>query len=777
MAPRRSRDTRHTRSQPAISYAEPSSDDDDDDNDFKSDLAETTLADTAPVRRHNAKKRLRPSSNRSPNSSPKKRKQPESTITQAPNIVPNGGLIPPWQTLPYEILAQIFRFATYPLYDHATFQPLPSGRWLLKVARLCKQFAEPAFTVLYASPPLVPMDKAHMLVDLLQEDPAKLAFPYRAKVRSLQIEVGQVAAYSLPGSGHLDIFSFVKHLPLLADLEFYHQKDMSPYRSLEGNIKWNYPESLFEALEYIDPKAVPLRGDKTSICKLNSWRWSSRLAGKKYPIESIKEIHLKLSFLELRKIAFVNYQVPRAKKGEEKEPAKYEKILADAIAVLSRLEHLILEASDVANGTLLPLLPTNLKTFELINCWEVTAEDLGSFLLTHGYNLIRLILNHNISLNLSFLPSLGASCPKLEDLRMNLTYFSVHTSYSDGSKPEYEKLLLAHEVPAWPSTLQNIELIQLRHWETDAAEMFFQSLLDAAGNLPDLRKLKLNTILNIGWRDRASFRDKWIGSLDRVFKRVCSPPLPLYSIRKDQDLVEIPALPSSVEDPEPDEKSFAKKSLRSGSKVKEEIDELGENSSRTSLRQSRSRYAEKDSSLSKSTSVLISDLAIRSPGFSEVQKQEDGEASFSRRSTRTSTRKLQPVTYTESPDTSDVEDGENQTYSETDEQQPRKRRISQELKILQQTAGGLGVLPESPPNTSSDAEDTDDTPLISYRDNKRKRRAREVIQGMCDIVEVRIDNLRPAENQVTEADFLDEEAPGDADWDGNDDFLDDGPAW
>ena len=33
----------------------------------------------------------------------------------------------------------------------------------------------------------------------------------------------------------------------------------------------------------------------------------------------------------------------------------------------------------------------------------------------------------------------------------------------------------------------------------------------------------------------------------------------------------------------------------------------------------------------------------------------------------------------------------------------------------------------------------------------------QFVQGMCDIVELRIDNLRPTENQFTEADFLDSE--------------------
>ncbi|KAL9103718.1 MAG: hypothetical protein Q9163_001268 [Psora crenata] len=52
------------------------------------------------------------------------------------------------------------------------------------------------------------------------------------------------------------------------------------------------------------------------------------------------------------------------------------------------------------------------------------------------------------------------------------------------------------------------------------------------------------------------------------------------------------------------------------------------------------------------------------------------------------------------------------------------------------------------------------------------------IQGMCDMVDVVIDNLRPTEEQLHECDFLDDEASGDEDWNGND-FIpgDSGYAW
>jgi hypothetical protein len=578
------------------------------------------------------------------------------------------------------------------------------------------------------------MDKAHMLVDLLKADPAQLKFKYRQKVESLRIDVGQVAAYSLPGSGHLDLFSLIKDLPRLKALEFYHQKDMSPYRNLEDTIKWVYPESVFDALEYVDPNADPLRGDKTNVCRLESWRWSSRLAGKKYPLESLLEIHLKPSFIGLQKIAFVNYQLPQVRKGEE-DPPKHEEILGNALSVLTNLKHLIFESSTLVNAKLLPLLPKSLHNLELINCWDFHADDFAEFLLSHGSELRCLTLNHNLSLNLSFLPTLGIACPRLENLHMNLAYFNMHSFYHD-SEPNFDKLILATEIPTWPSSLQTLELTQLRKWDTEAFEMFFKSLLDSAPNLPDLRKLTIQAILNIGWRDRASFRDKWIGSLEHVFKRVSSPPKSDIS-----SLVFRSTLANVISAP------------KKNNKIDDHEQEI---------------VAEKRKPLRSSSGSAVPPPSA----FSVViAPPKSTEPTRSRRSTRKSTRQSQTGKYAESRDNSGDEGADFDPDSQKSARhQARQTRVSRELTILKQTAGLHGLdLPESPPQTESD----DDSPLL-FKNGKGK--AKEIIQGMCEVVDIRIDNLRPRETMVTEADFLDEEQSGDEDWNGED-GIEDGYAW
>ncbi|TQS38548.1 hypothetical protein Golomagni_00943 [Golovinomyces magnicellulatus] len=713
---------RRTRTKPIISYAESSSTEneldldstDEYDLEEHQDLQRRSDHDIAPRlqtvchSRRGSIKRPRLDAHRRANSHvfesrpmSKKRRQvsgPELTSSKDNSAIKQTSeVIPPWQSLPYHVFVQIFTFASYPLYDENTFQPLISGRWLLSVARMCRAFAEPAFTVLYSSPPLVPMVKAHMLVDLLKRDPISLAFKYRQKVVSLQIEVSQVAEYILRGSGYIDLYSLVRDLPRLLDLEFYHQKDMMPYRDLDATIKWTYPDSIFDALEWIDPDADHQRGDKTIICRLRSWRWSSRLAGKKLPLEKLIQVHMKPSFRSLRKIAFVNYQVPSLK--EDEEDPNHEKILAESLNILPNLEYLIFESSTLLNSNLLPLLPKNLRYLELINCWEVTSDDLAEFLITHGQRLRNLTLNHNQSLNLAFLTILGHACPELEIFQMNMIYRD--------SEPLYDYLLLPGQVPVWPKKIQTIELTQLRKWETKAAEMFFSSLLDSAADMPDLRRLSIQAILNVGWRDRASFRDRWVGSLNRVFKRSSEPPRSVYTLH--------PSAPR-----------------------------------RSSL------------------SVLRT-----SSSCSEIQPFKGSEyqavlnENIPRRSRRSIVRAIPCGRYVESstPEDSESEEMQGKVENKLPHAVRMRRRLTRELNILRETGGiNLNTIVSSSPETLPSCHLSYQS--INYSSNPTSDCAKscQFIQGMCDSVEIRIDNLRPVENQVTEADFLDDEVSGDEDW-------------
>lgn len=71
------------------------------------------------------------------------------------------------------------------------------------------------------------------------------------------------------------------------------------------------------------------------------------------------------------------------------------------------------------------------------------------------------------------------------------------------------------------------------------------------------------------------------------------------------------------------------------------------------------------------------------------------------------------------------------------------------------------------------SEDTDETStLLTSNDPKPT-----FIQGLCDTVVIRIDNLRPADVLLTAANFQDDEPSDDEEWNGDDLHLDDGYAW
>lgn len=620
-----------------------------------------------------------------------------AAVTTTTDAIQGSGIIPLWQTLEYQVLVRIFQYASYPLCDESTFHPTPSLHWLLDLAVMCRAFAEAVATVLLASPPLVPMSKAHMLARLLKGDPATQRYGYKKMVDTLRIDVGQVVAYSLTGSGHLDLFNLIKNLPRLNNLEFFHQLDMAPYRNLNDTIKWTYPEEIFKALEYVDPAADGDRGDKVYIRTLKSWRWSSRLAGKKYPIDQLATLHSKIYFQSLRKLAFVNYQQTTRKTEEEVGPF-HESALAKAVNALPKLEHLIFESSTLVNNKLMRLLPANLRQLEIINCPLFVAENLEAFLFS-ARQLRVLVLNHNKSLDLSFLPSLGNCCPKLQVLRMNLTFYNAHATYKD-SEPLFKQLLLPEQVPVWPSTLQVLELIQLRNWSPESAEMFFDSLIDSSEKLSDLRKLIIQAIISVGWRDRATFRDQWCGSLTRVFKRVSDPPQPIFTLPRP--ILEIEASAQEASDHEEEEQTSesgpSRRSFRS-----------------TTQKALTGRYAESDSGSESAASD------------SEAVPSEDEDI-------------LPPSPVL------------------THRQRAHQAHMKRELEVLKQTASGF---------TSMDSSADDDADAFRRSPKKdKKKKGKEFIQGMCDIVEIRIDNLRPTENEFTEADFLDDERSGDEDWDG-----------
>ncbi|KAH0566031.1 hypothetical protein GP486_000581 [Trichoglossum hirsutum] len=691
---------------------------------------------------------------RSLKTTPKKLKQ--SKQGDGTGVIQSEGRIPPWESLPYYILVRIFTFAAYPLYDDMYWHQ-PSIGWLLKLSRVCRSFAEPALTALYHTPPLLPSYRPFALLKLLALPPSEKTFKYNSKVRRLEVEVSRTLFPVSRSHGHLDISALILQLPQLEDLEFFHLVDRPPYRE-RALVKeklakmWSYPDFLFVALE-------------NAGVRLRSWRWNAWFWGANRGLSQLEYIHLQPAFRGLKRLGFTNYDQSDGGCPDSSGGATNEEYLARAISVLHNLKSLNFEYCSVVNEVLLPLLPENLSILSITNCPNLTSDILHPFLITHGSHLRELILDHNQSLNLSFLPDLERACPKLGVFKMDFKYY--HNDFLRSSEPQFEDLLFLHEVPTWPPMLESIELIHLRKWNLEVADMFFRSLINAASSLPHLRKLVLRVILKIGWRDRAHFRDDWIHKLERIFLRKPDPPnIELQSLSRWK------AHKATVEAEDQKERAA----------LNDETDE---------------------------------DIVVRRPRRSLRTKLKDmKEAEHEASSQALESRVSRPTNLAESPKDEEYVDGVqvvlwnksdaqlliNLANSQSRSTRSRRRptRLT-ELERLELSAGkDRPVHRYSPDSERSDTGSTDtesngnsdndsysdsnsgcgDTDGSSDTGKRRKDDSGEITQGMCSVVDIRIDNLRPTETQFVEDDFLDEEISGDDEWDGNDlIFGDQSYAW
>ena len=605
--------------------------------------------------------------------------------------------IPPWQTLPYGIIFQIFHYASYPLCDEM-FEPTPQIGWLLRTALLCKAFAEPALSALYYAPPLSPPSRAQGLLMHLASQSPVLTYNYRSKVKYLDMEAMSTLVLKYGGRDPIDLARMISYMPQLRGIGIHFVSDQPRYQKrVPSSIKKTrpiYKKSLFDALE-------------DNRISLRSWKWNFGVGGAGkgstfYPWSVVKNIHKLSCFQSLQSLAVVKYQTTSELLPDQSQ-------LAEAITALSNLRNLSLELSPKVNEELLGLLPQNLQSLHIVDCSSVTSTMLSSFLVTHGSDLCELVLDHNQSLSLSFIADLAASCPKLETFRMNLTYYNSYYTFQD-SEPRYDALLLSDEVPTWPSSLQTLELIHLRKWDSDSTETFFGSLVDSASSLPKLRKLVLKASIEIGWRDRASFRDKWINKLEKVFLRKSDPP--------NSHLVSLQAFNDNKTQPQQAEGS---------------AESLAAPGITGELRSGRPGLRRQDS-------LRFSHVEVPSRS-AEISSDSDSDIPIvpKRRSTR-------------------IKDQED-VY--TLPKSPSSQIGCQRRGTTRKRASSA--------ISSEDSAIDDDSASNSYQ-GEREGLADEglFIQGLCEVVDIRIDNLRPVEEQFNENDFLDEEPSGDEDWNGED---------
>lgn len=576
-----------------------------------------------------------------------KRKKVE--VDETPLLI--SGVIPPWQHLPYHILFDIFFYASQPLVDERSGTRKSSVQWLAQVALLCHAFREPALAALYYSPPLIPAAKCHGLLSLLSQPQDSLSTNYINKIKELHVDVEALLLYkSGPTLGYFELPRLIEKTPQVKKMRLYHAEDyvvgIPPWQ--RARSKWGYPEGLFESIAY-------------SSIRLRSWDWNSRFMETPELAPYALTKHLQPAFQGLEELRLLHVASEEWDEESDGYPSnEREVVLATALKELRELRRLVFLECSIVNEHLLPNLPETLTSLTLNNCDEVTTANFSAFLSSHGQHLRDLSLSHNRHLSMSFIVGLAAFCRNLEKFKMDI---SIHdwSSYHD-VEPHFPELIRSSEVPTWPSTLQDIELIQLRKWDDAAAEVFFTSLIDAAPELPSLRRLVISAILKIGWRDRATFREKWIGRLEHVFLRRSPPPDP------------------------------NQRTLRRSPPPSEPIEGA------------------------EDTATPRSDTPNNGPSTPSK-----------RQSARLAQRKIM-----------ELEDNDDDDDIEGD---PSSSRTAAEGSGAQ---GPRGMQ----------------------------------VQGMCDVVMVRIDNQRPTETQFSEGDFLDEEASGDEDWDGDDwDVTEGGYAW
>ena len=614
----------------------------------------------------------------------------ETSVENLDPVLRFGGKVPRWQNLPYHILLQIFHHVCLPLiFDY--YLHSESVTWLLQTSRLCRSFMEPALSVFYYYTP-ISRDNVPRLIAHLASQTEGSALNYRAKVKYLDIDADCTTS---------NIAELVALTPQLRGLRVHYIGDqISWHRTVSRGRKFKgvYPQSIFQSLQ-------------THHITLQEWIWNSLFMSNKPLVTRLTDIHSSYPFQSLQSLTFINFDGSTYGKEE----------IAKAINTLPQLKRLSFKSSLLVNQKLLLLLPNQLESIELINCPSISSEIMSLFLTSHGKNIRQLVLDHNRSLNLSFLVELAITCPRVEYLGINLRFYNQHVAYQD-TRPKFKSLLYLNETPTWPASLQHLELFHLRKWSIEIADMFFTSLVDSAASLSNLRRLEIKASLEeSGWRDRIMFRDKWVARLKEVFLRVSPPPKPhFYSIgafykHKHRLMYSDTAVPNT-------------------------------NVTSPGL----AFHTRKDQKPSK----RFCHIEINPDARNRYDNGSNNESKSTQAGNRRSKRiKLQADSHQQPPPRKSV----------ASRRQTRRKKRSEDSSASEDSAIDDTV-----------EKDSDDEKTSGRDDDERDFH----IQGMCDVVNILIDNLRPTEDHFNENDFLDKEVSGDEDWNGDESHITEGRyAW
>ncbi|KIX99229.1 uncharacterized protein Z520_04805 [Fonsecaea multimorphosa CBS 102226] len=416
----------------------------------------------------------------------------------------NTARIPPWQQLPYHVLVSIMQYAAYPLYG-PTSRAQPSINWLCEVGTLCRTFHEACTAALLYSPPLYPSWRAHCLMGLLAQPPEELSTDYRRKIHFLDIEVKQL----LVRTSGISMDRLISMTPQLQGLRLYSNYDdlttVIWAQPAAKKFKWSYPTELFERLE-------------TDNLFMRSFEWNGRFPNAMDVLKVAVKAHCRPSFSRLRDLTFLNLTLPE--KAKETDVISAQSLLAGVLSSVPELQFLSLRNCGIVDEVTMPTLPPGLLHLELANCPGLTSDALEGY-LTRASSLRVLKLDGNQSMDLGFIANLQSLCPHLQHLEIDMLYIDP-TSFRD-REPLYDELL-PNGPPTWPTDLASISIENMRQLTQDDAEEFLASLVESSERLPHLRRLNIKAILKgASWRDRASFRQRWLPKLENVFLNTEEP--------------------------------------------------------------------------------------------------------------------------------------------------------------------------------------------------------------------------------------------------------------
>ena len=599
---------------------------------------------------------------------PRKRKVATANSTKsAPRetrIMETDGLCPPWESLPAEIIMAVFDFAYWKIEDGKK-----ANGWLVGAARTCRAFAKPALETLYKAPRFSSsrqIDQFTIALSAFHRRPESGYLDYLSKVKCLSLDERMLHR-------SFDIVALINILPSLVDVDIWSSKDTQlrgAYHETESYVPYR-PEQW----EKLDPSHRPLR----------SWHWNEKMGR----IREICKLHHGYPiFSKLKRLTATHFDIvskgsapsylgtilhplPPLKGQALDEALRWipseepDESLPPPAQAGTTLEAIRFEfCSSLAADFYVPR--ENLRTLEIHCCDNVDSDGLAACLAVSGAQLRTLVLDHNRSLNLEFLQTLGASCPRLATLSMNLLYFARPI---EALAPEYDALMDETHAPRWPPDLESLSLQHLRRWTAEGAAALFRSI--EREPFPRLRALVVSASVDLPWQTRASFRDEWLARFDRAFRRPPAPP-------PSRHLVSLKA-----------------------------------------FRLSKAARARKD--------------VAREEGGGE-ERGNGGEAGG--RGTRRPRRRAAaygPGALADGSD--DDDDGGVDGAARASALTSRVRSVLGPAAASGSDGGGDGVPTE-----------------------RRHRR------GLCDVVDVRIDNARPREHEYRESDMLDSEESGDSDY-------------